>query len=504
MASRTTPGPKRILVANRGEIALRVIRAVREMGHIPLSIYSKADRLSLHVSRADAAYCVGEGPSIHSYLDINSVMAAAKAMRADAIHPGYGFLSEKADFAKAVEDAGMVFIGPSAKAISTMGDKVMARVTMEKSGLPLVPGTKDGMTDEKEAFEHAKRIGFPLMIKALAGGGGRGMRLVQAENEFLNLFQRAYSEASKAFGDGRLYLERYVTSPHHIEVQIIADKHGNVCHLFERECSVQRRHQKVIEESPSPFVTEETRKRICDAAVRAVREIGYYNAGTIEFLMDDHQNFYFMEMNTRLQVEHPVTEWVTGIDLVKEQIRVAFGEKLSFTQEQVERRGHAIEFRINAEDPEKFLPQAGRVTGVAFPTGIGVRVDSHLYRGYEIPVFYDSMVAKVSVWGKDRTEAINRGKAALQDTHVNGVKTNVPLHLQLLDNAKFLEGNYTTRLIGEDFHYKERRVAPDQLRMAMIAAAVSAYSKEYKGKGDGEGEGEGSRWKAIGREEGLR
>lgn len=493
--------PKRILIANRGEIALRVNRACREMGHSPLAIFSKADRLSLHVSRADGAYCVGEGPSVHSYLDIDAVMKAAKALKADAIHPGYGFLSEKADFAEAVTRAGLVFIGPSPKAISTMGDKVMARVTMEKSGLPLVPGTKDGMTDEKEAFAQAKKIGFPLMIKALAGGGGRGMRLVNNEGEFINLFQRAFSEASKAFGDGRLYLERYVSSPHHIEVQVIADTHGNVCHLFERECSVQRRHQKVIEECLSPFVKESTRIKICEAAVRAVRELGYFNAGTIEFLMDDNQNFYFMEMNTRLQVEHPVTEWVTGQDLVKEQIRVAFGEKLSFKQEEIERRGHAIEFRINAEDPEKFLPQAGRVTGVHFPSGVGVRVDSHIYRGYEIPVFYDSMIAKISVWGRSRPEAIARGKAALRDAVLNGIKTNVPLHLQILENEKFLSGNYTTRLIGEDFHYKERSVSDREIRMAMTAAAVAAYSKEYKGIGTTD---EPSRWKGIGREEALR
>lgn len=492
---------RRILVANRGEIALRVIRAVREMGHIPLAIYSKADRLSMHVSAADAAACVGEGPSIHSYLDLQSVMKAAKSLKADAIHPGYGFLSEKADFAQAVSDAGIVFVGPSAKAISTMGDKVQARVTMEKSGLPLVPGTKDGLTDEKEAFVHAKRIGFPLMIKALAGGGGRGMRLVNSESEFLNLFQRAYSEASKAFGDGRLYLERYVSSPHHIEVQIIADQHGNVCHLFERECSVQRRHQKVIEESPSPFIKEETRAKLTQAAVAACREIGYVNAGTIEFLMDDQQNFYFMEMNTRLQVEHPVTEWVTGQDLVKEQLRVAFGEKLSFRQEQLEQRGHSIEFRINAEDPEKFLPQAGKVTGVRFGAGIGVRVDSHIYRGYDIPVFYDSMIAKLSVWGRDRNEAVERGKAALKDTVLNGIKTNIPLHLQLLENPKFLSGNYTTRLIGEDFHYKEKAVGESETRMAMVAAAVSAFCKEYKGKNTVD---ENSRWKGIGREEALR
>jgi acetyl-CoA carboxylase, biotin carboxylase subunit len=494
--------PKRILVANRGEIALRVIRACREMGHVPLTIYSTADRLSRHVSLADEAVCVGEGPSIQSYLNIAAVIQAAKDMKADAIHPGYGFLSEKADFAQAVEDAGMVFVGPAAKSITSMGDKVMARKTMDKVGLPLVPGTKDGLTDENEAYRQAKDIGFPLMIKALAGGGGRGMRLVNTEDEFINLFRRAYSEASKAFGDGRLYLERYVSSPHHIEVQIIADKHGNVCHLFERECSVQRRHQKVIEECPSPFVSEATRKKICDAAVSAVKELGYYNAGTIEFLMDENQTFYFMEMNTRLQVEHPVTEWVTGVDLVKEQINVAFGAKLSFTQDQIDHRGHSLEFRICAEDPEKFLPQAGKITGVSMPAGVGVRVDTHIFRGYDIPVFYDSMIAKVSVWGRTRDEAIARGRAALRETVVNGIKTNIPLLIQLLDNPKYLSGNYTTRLIGEDFHYKDRTVPPEELRMAMMAAAVSAYTKEFKGRPvDGDTT---SRWRFLARKEALR
>jgi acetyl-CoA carboxylase biotin carboxylase subunit len=342
------------------------------------------------------------------------------------------------------------------------------------------------------------------MIKALAGGGGRGMRVVNSESEFINLFRRAFSEAQKAFGDGRVYLEKYVTSPHHVEVQIIADSHGNAVHLFERECSVQRRHQKIIEESPSPFISADTRKKLCEAAVKAVKDIGYVNAGTIEMLVDEKQNFYFMEMNTRLQVEHPVTEWITGRDLVKEQIRVAFGEKLSFSQEDVKQNGHAIEFRICAEDPDKFLPQAGKVTGVSFPGGIGVRMDSHMYRGYDIPVFYDSMIAKLTVWGKDRTEAINRGKAALMDTVMNGVKTNIPVHLQLLDNPKFVSGNYTTRLIGEDFHYQESKPTPEDLRMALISAAVAAYGREYKGQDRRKANTENSLWKKVGREEALR
>lgn len=495
---------KRILIANRGEIALRVIRACRELGYSPLAIYSKADRSSLHVTKSDGAICVGEGPSTHSYLDIDAVLKAAKALKADAIHPGYGFLSEKADFAKAVAQAGLVFVGPSAEAIATMGDKVMARKTMEKLGhLPLVPGTKEGLTDENEAFKAAKQIGFPLMIKALAGGGGRGMRIVNSEGEFLNLFRRAFSEAQKAFGDGRVYLERFVSSPHHIEVQIIADSHGNAVHLYERECSVQRRHQKIIEESPSPFVSADTRKKLCEAAVRAVKDIGYVNAGTIEMLVDDQQNFYFMEMNTRLQVEHPVTEWITGRDLVKEQLRVAFGEKLSFSQEEIRQNGHSIEFRICAEDPEKFLPQAGKVTGVNFPVGIGVRVDSHLYRGYEIPVFYDSMVAKLSVWGRTRAEAIERGKAALMDTVLNGVKTNIPVHLQILDNPKFLGGNYTTKLIGEDFNYAPQNPDQEDLRMALISAAVAAYNREYRGP-ERRQNIEVSQWGKMARQEALR
>lgn len=496
--------PKRILVANRGEIALRVIRACREVGHVPLAVYSKADRASLHVAKSDGAVCVGEGPSIHSYLDIDAVIKAAKTLKADAIHPGYGFLSEKAEFAKAVAQAGLIFVGPSAEAISTMGDKVMARKTMEKLGhLPLVPGTKEGLSDENEALKAAKQIGFPVMIKAVAGGGGRGMRVVNSEAEFLNLFRRAFSEAQKAFGDGRVYLEKYVTSPHHVEVQIIADTHGNVVHLYERECSVQRRHQKVIEESPSPFISADTRKRLCEAAVRAVKDIGYVNAGTIEMLVDENQNFYFMEMNTRLQVEHPVTEWITGRDLVKEQLRVAFGEKLSFRQEDLKQNGHAIEFRICAEDPEKFLPQAGKITGVSFPCGNGIRVDSHLYRGYEIPVFYDSMVAKLSVWGRDRAEAIQRSKAALMDTVMNGVKTNIPVHLQILNNPKFISGNYTTRLIGEDFNYAPKKPSPEDLKMALISTAVAAYNREYRGP-DRRAPTESSLWKKLGREEGLR
>ncbi len=494
--------PKRILVANRGEIALRVMRAARELGHSPVAIYSTADRKSMHVAHSDAAYCVGEGPSVHSYLKIDTVLEAAKALKADAIHPGYGFLSENAKFAQAVADAGMIFIGPSPEVISTMGDKVSARNAMEKAGLPLVPGTKEGTTDEASAFKQAKEIGFPVMIKASAGGGGRGMRRVDDEKQFLDLFRRAHSESQKAFGDGRLYLEKFVSSPHHIEVQIMADNHGNVCHVFERECSVQRRHQKVIEESPSPFLNAETRKAVCEAAVTACKNIGYRNAGTIEFLVDDKQNFYFMEMNTRLQVEHPVTEWISGLDLAKEQIQVAFGAPLSFKQSDIRPNGHSIEFRIYAEDPEKFLPQAGLLRGATLPSGIGVRVDSHVYRGYEIPVFYDSMIAKISVWGRDRNEAMKRGEVALKGTVLNGIRTNVPLHLQLLRHPDFMKGNYTTRMIEDNFKFEAVKPEVNQLKMGMIAVAVSAYATEFESSTmDSD---ETSRWKSVSRTEALR
>ncbi len=492
----------RILVANRGEVALRIIRAIKELGHIPLSIHSKADRMSLHVAKSEGTFLVGDGPSIYSYMNIEMILKAAEILKADAIHPGYGFLSEKPEFAEAVTKAGLIFIGPKAEHISKMGDKVQARKTMAEVGLKPVPGTNEPITDEKLALIKADEIGYPVMIKALAGGGGRGMRLVEKREDFINQFQRAQSESQKAFNDSRLYLEKYISCPHHIEVQVLADQHGNACHLFDRECSVQRRHQKLVEEASSPFITDETRDKLCSAAREAIKRLGYINAGTIEFLVDGEQNFYFMEMNTRLQVEHPITEWITGIDIVKEQINIAQGKKLSFTQEEVKRRGHSIEFRINAEDPEKFMPQSGRVSTVMFPAGFGVRVDSHLYRGYEIPVFYDSLIAKISIWGQTRNEVIQRARVALAETVLTGIKTNVPFHLKLLSNSEFLSGNYTTQLIGPDFKLVFDTPDFDQIRMAVISAAVSAYNKEYK-----EGsfvENEFSRWKHIGRSEALR
>lgn len=471
--------PKRILVANRGEIALRVIRAIKELGHVPLTVYSRPDATSLHVLSAEGSCCIGEGPSTESYLHIKKIIKAAQELKADAIHPGYGFLSEKSEFAEEVQKANMIFIGPEAKSINMMGDKIKAKETFEKLGLPLVRGTKEGISDEQQALQEAKKIGFPVMIKAAIGGGGRGMRVVQREEDFIENFKRAYSESSKAFLDGRLYVEQYITSPHHVEVQILSDEYGNVRHLFERECSVQRRHQKLVEESPSPFLSERVRGKFLDEATKAIKKLGYVNLGTIEFLMDEKENFYFMEMNTRLQVEHPVTEWVTGIDLVQEQIRIGLGEKISFEQEDVQSRGVSIEFRINAEESEKFLPQAGIVSHVHFPSGHGVRVDSHIYPGWEVSVFYDSLIAKLSVWGRSRDEALRRGKRALEETRIYGIKHNIPFLLSLLENKSFIEGNYTTRLVGEEFNYQKPPFGTDPLRNKKLAAlAIHALHKE--------------------------
>ncbi len=470
--------PLKIMVANRGEIAMRVFRAIRELGHIPVAVYSKADRTSLHVGLAEHAMCIGDGPSLQSYLNSDRVLDAARKMKVDCIHPGYGFLSEKADFAKRVAEEGFLLVGPRAEHMASMGDKVMARKTMAQAGLPIVAGTEGGVTEEQEALHFAHQIGYPLMIKALAGGGGRGMRLVEKSEDFLSLFRRAQSEAQQGFNDNRLYLERFVRSPHHIEVQIIADAHGRVCHLLDRECSVQRRHQKILEEAQSPYLSPSAREKLLAAAVDAIKKLGYVNAGTIEFLVDDSQNFYFMEMNTRLQVEHPITEWITGIDIVKEQIRVALGEPLSFSQDDVKPRGHALEMRICAEDPERFLPQSGLVKNVRFPSGMGVRVDSHLYSGYEIPMFYDSMIAKLSVWGRDRTEAIARALAALEETRIGGIKTNIPVHQQLLRNETFLSGNYTTQLVGGAFHFSPRALRDKDWQGALVAAALLAYQRE--------------------------
>ena len=446
---------KKILIANRGEIALRIIRACREMDIETVAVFSEADRDALHVREADQAICIGPHPSARSYLNIPNIISAAELTGVDAIHPGYGFLSENARFAEICESCGITFIGPSPKAIETMGDKAIARKTMIEAGVPVVPGSKEIITDVGAASTLAKEIGYPVMIKASAGGGGKGMRIAQNAKELTKSIQAAQSEAQAAFGNSEIYLEKYVEEPRHIEFQILADKHGNVIHLGERDCSLQRRNQKLLEEAPSSALTPDLRKAMGEAAVKAAKAANYSSAGTIEFLLDKHGNYYFIEMNTRIQVEHPVTELVTGIDLLKAQIRVAAGEPLGLTQEDVQIRGWAMECRINAENPDRnFMPSPGTIELYHPPGGPGVRVDSAAYQGYTIPPYYDSMVGKLIVWGADREEAIQRMKRALEEFYIEGVHTTIPFHLKVLDNAFFRRGEVYTnfiqrRILGE-------------------------------------------------------
>jgi acetyl-CoA carboxylase, biotin carboxylase subunit len=434
---------EKVLVANRGEIALRVVRACRELGVTSVAVFSDADEEALHVRHADETVNIGPPPAAKSYLKIEALIDAARETGADAIHPGYGFLAENAGFARACEDAGIVFIGPSPEAIDRLGNKSAARKLAEEAGVPVVPGSDEsGSADE--AVETAEGIGYPVMVKAAAGGGGRGIRVAENADELRKAVQVAKREAEGAFGDGSLYLEKFLEGPRHVEVQVMADHHGNAIHLYERECSMQRRRQKVLEEAPSPGISSEVRKQMCEAAVGLAREAGYANAGTVEFLVDG-DDFYFIEMNTRIQVEHPVTEMLTGVDLVKEQILVAAGEPLSIRQEDVPFVGHAIEFRINAEDPgNDFMPSPGEVAALEVPGGPGVRIDSAVYGGYTIPPFYDSMVGKLVVWGLTREEAISRSRRALLEYRLEGIKTTIPLHLRLLDDEGFVSGDYDT------------------------------------------------------------
>lgn len=431
----------KVLVANRGEIALRIIRACHELGIKTVAVYSQADEDSLHVQLANEAYCVGPAQSGKSYLNVPNIMSVALMSGADAIHPGYGFLAENAAFAEICADHQVKFIGPSANMIRIMGDKATAKKTMADVGVPVVPGLDGTIADAELVKGWAKHAGYPIIIKATAGGGGKGMRLVKAEDEVETQLEMARAEAKAAFGNDEVYIEKYILNPRHVEFQVLADQYGNVVHLGERDCSIQRRHQKLLEEAPSPVVTPEVRERVGNTILKAIRKIGYEGVGTIELLCDNELNFYFMEMNTRIQVEHPVTEMITGIDLIKEQIRVAAGEPLRITQDDVVLRGHAIECRINAEDPEKnFMPCPGSIDGYVAPGGPGVRVDSHAYPGYKIPPHYDSLVSKIIVWGADREEAIARMKRALNEYAVTGIKTTIPFHIALMDNPHFVEG----------------------------------------------------------------
>jgi len=432
----------KVLIANRGEIALRIIAACREAGVATVAVHSEADRDSLHVRMADDSVCIGPAYANASYLNITAVIAAAEISGADAIHPGYGFLAENAHFAEIVQECGLVWIGPPPEAIRAMGDKANARRTVSARGVPVLPGSSEPLSSRDDAVALAEEIGYPVILKASAGGGGRGMRVARDVRELRHVFETARSEAEKAFGVGDVYLEKYLTSPRHIEVQVMADGKGRVLAVGERECSIQRRHQKLIEEAPSPVVDAELRERMCTAATDAAAAVGYVSAGTVEFLYDRGE-FYFMEMNTRIQVEHPVTEWVTGMDLVMEQLRIANGNALSI-RKRPRIVGHAIEFRINAEDPDTFAPSPGEITELALPFGPGVRVDTHIYRGYRIPPYYDSLIAKLIVHGADRRAAIDRARGALRMFLIGGVRTSIALHQRILEEADFLEGNLST------------------------------------------------------------
>ena len=442
----------KILIANRGEIAVRIIRACREMGIKTVAVYSEADRDCLHTLLADEAICIGPAPSTQSYLNMERILTATVAMKADAIHPGFGFLSENARFAELCEKCNITFIGPSAEIINKMGNKSEARKTMMEAGVPVVPGGKEAVHEVEEARLVAEKIGYPVMIKASSGGGGKGMRISRGPEDFDANFQNAQMESVKGFSDDTMYIEKYIEKPRHIEFQIMADKYGNVVHLGERDCSIQRRHQKVLEESPSAAISEELRKRMGDTAVRAAKAVGYENAGTIEFLLDKHKNFYFMEMNTRIQVEHPVTELVSGLDLIKEQIRVAAGEPLSVSQDDIKLTGHAIECRINAENPEKnFMPCPGLITNFHVPGGNGVRVDTHIYNDYKVPANYDSMLMKLIVHGKDRTEAIAKMRSALGELIIEGIETNVDFQFDILSHEAYQAGDIDTDFIPKYF-----------------------------------------------------
>ena len=443
---------QKVLIANRGEIALRIIRACREMGIGSVAVYSTADAESMHVQMADEAYCVGGPKSAESYLKIDQIIAAAEVAGADAIHPGYGFLAENAQFNEVCRESGFEFIGPSPSAMEKLGDKNTARSMAVANKVPVVPGSDGLIDDNQAAVKTAKEIGFPVLIKATAGGGGKGMRVAEDLGSLENALSQARNEAQAAFGNGGVYLERYITSPRHVEVQVIADNHGNVCHLFERDCSVQRRHQKLIEEAPSPNLPDDKRKAICEAAVRMIRGANYSNAGTVEFIVDQNDDFFFIEVNARIQVEHPVTEMITGVDLIKEQIRVAAGEKLSFKQDDITVNGHAIECRINAENPDKnFMPNPGKIEKFFAPGGLGVRFDSHVYGGYSVPPHYDSMIGKLIVHRPTREQAIETMRRALAEVTTDGISTTASFHDKVLQHPEFVSGKHDTKFVEREF-----------------------------------------------------
>lgn len=489
---------KKILIANRGEIAIRVMRSAREMGIATVAVFSEADRNALHVRYADEAVCIGPAASSQSYLVMERIIEAARQTGADAIHPGYGFLSENAAFADLVKASGIIFIGPSGDSMRKMGSKLAAKATAEAHNIPLVPGTAKALESVEEGMRVAEKIGFPVLIKASAGGGGKGMRIVHAAVEFEEQMRLAVSEATSSFGDGAVFIERYVGSPRHIEIQVLGDTHGNVVHLFERECSVQRRHQKVVEEAPSSVLTPQLRAEMGRCAVEVAKACNYVGAGTVEFLLDERLNFYFLEMNTRLQVEHPVTAYITGLDLVKEQIKVARGERLSFRQEDLKILGHAIEIRVYAEDPaDNFLPDIGRLSTYRIPQGPGIRVDDAYEEGMDIPIYYDPMIAKLIAYGSDRSEAIERMKRAIEDYHITGVKTTLPFCHFVMRHEAFVSGKFDTHFVKN--HYTPdmlHRAEPDEEMIAALLAVRSIRNNSIPRNSTSGEQGKVSRWKS--------
>ncbi|MCZ6529617.1 MAG: acetyl-CoA carboxylase biotin carboxylase subunit [Chloroflexi bacterium] len=498
----------KVLVANRGEIAVRVIRACRELGLNTVAVYSEVDRDGMHVRQADEAYLLGPPASRDSYLRGDKIIDIAKKTGAGAIHPGYGFLAERDDFAEAVQDAGLVFIGPKPSAIAAMGDKAVARATVTAAGVTVVPGTEgEGSLTDEDLIAIAPDIGFPLLVKATAGGGGKGMREVSAPKELPGMLQAARREAEAAFGDGNVYLEKLLLGARHIEFQIMADSHGNAIHLGERECSIQRRHQKLLEEAPSPIMDEPLREQMGELACRAAQAVDYLNAGTIEFLVDGDKNFYFLEMNTRLQVEHPITEMVTGVDIVREQIRIARGRKLSYAQDDLRINGWALECRINAEDPyNNFLPSTGQITSVILPSGPGVRVDTGVYAGFTVTPYYDSLISKLICWGETRGVAILRMRRALDEFRIVGVRTNIPFHQKLLNSPRFMVGQYDTRFVEERFTLEEE--LDDDSNLAMIAAVMATVVTHRETQQAAQiirqSERDTSNWKWVGRWERMQ
>ncbi len=491
---------KKILIANRGEIAVRIIRACRELGIIPVAVYSDADSRALHVRLSKEAYRLGGSKPSESYLNMDRIIEAAKKSEADAVHPGYGFLAENSDFVKRCEQEGLIFIGPSSESIRIMGNKTQARQKMVQAGVPVIPGTLRPISGEKDLIEHSKKIGFPLLLKASAGGGGKGLRLVKEKKDLPSSFRLARSESESSFGDSSVYIEKYIQEPHHIEVQILADRFGQTVSLGERECSIQRRYQKVMEETPSPFIDNDTRIKMEEVAIEAARAVEYENAGTVEFVVDGEKNFYFLEMNTRLQVEHPITEMVTGIDIVKNQIKIAYGEKLPFSQKDVVPRGASLECRIYAEDPyNDFMPSPGKIKKLRSPSGgLGLRYDNGTYEGYEVPLDYDPLLSKVISWGVSRKEAIHRMQRALSEYHVYGIVTIIPFFKRILFHPDFYKGDYNTHFI-ERLEKENEKLGIEEQNVALIAAGIKSYQNSRTFSFKSQGRKPVSNWKVQGR-----